>query len=230
MQLWTLASGSSGNCFLLESQGTKLLVECGRSFKDVVGYLEHCSVAPSELSGILLTHAHGDHSRSARDVSDEFQVPIYASRGTLSCQRLYDSPLGRPIEAGHPIRVGEIEVHPFAVPHDCFEPLGFRFESDSGRACITTDLCWLPESVQANFYDLDLLVIEANYDPGLLEAGPYPRFLKRRVASQHGHLSNAAAARAISACGDRAPRSVWLAHLSENNNSQKQALATVASH
>lgn len=230
MQLWALASGSSGNCFLLESEGTRLLVECGRPLSQIERYLAHCDVAPDQLDGVLLTHAHGDHSRSAREVSELYQVPVYASRGTLGCRSLRDAPLARPIEPDQPFTVGAIEVQPFAVPHDCFEPLGFRFEAHTGRACITTDLGWVPDQAQAHFTDLDLLVIEANYDPHLLNDGPYPPFLKRRVAGRRGHLSNADAARAIAACRDRAPGAVWLAHLSEHTNTAQHALRTVGNH
>ena len=227
MQLWTFASGSTGNCFLLESEGTRLLVECGRAFSSVLEYLQSCSVEPWQVDGILLTHAHGDHSRSAPQLAAEFRIPIFASGGTLGELDLDHPGLGRPIQAERPFSVGNLEVHPFAVPHDCHEPLGFRFESASGRVCLTTDLGWVPDSALQHFRDVDLLVLESNYDPRMLQAGPYPGFLKRRVASAHGHLSNAAAAAAIAACGDRPPGSVWLAHLSEHNNTPRLAEETI---
>jgi phosphoribosyl 1,2-cyclic phosphodiesterase len=227
VQLWSFASGSDGNCYLVESEGTSLLVESGRPAQQVVDSLEANAVDPTSLQGILLTHAHGDHSRSARTMAEKFRVPIYASLGTLGALELEDRSLGKPIFSGRTVTIGDMDVRPFAVPHDCRQPLGFRFESASGRACITTDLGWVPANVAKQFRDLDLLVLEANYDPRLLETGAYPDFLKRRVASTYGHLSNAAAAEAIAACGDKAPRSVWLAHLSEHNNSPKHALHTV---
>lgn len=228
MQLWTLASGSSGNCFLLESEGTRLLVECGRPLRDVLRYLEQCEVEPASLDGILLTHAHADHRLSAREMSDRFRLPLYASVGTLGHPSLRDNPLARPIRAAEPFSVGEIEVHPFAVPHDCVEPLGFRFESHSGRACIATDLGWVPPTVQRSFLDLDLLVLESNYDPHLLHTGRYPAFLKHRVSGNRGHLSNGDAAAAIAACGDRAPGAIWLGHISEKNNTASHALRAVS--
>ncbi len=227
MQVWALASGSSGNCYLLESEGTRLLVEAGRPIREIQRSLAGCGVEPSDLDAILLTHAHGDHSRSARELSDAFQIPIYASVGTLGCETLRDSTLGRPLEDGRPTTIGEVEVRPFAVPHDCFEPMAFRFETQTGSACIATDLGFVPMSVQRQLGSLDLLVLEANYDPLLLETGRYPSFLKRRVAGRHGHLSNGDAAEAVSACGDRVPRQVWLAHISENNNTPKHALEAV---
>jgi phosphoribosyl 1,2-cyclic phosphodiesterase len=228
VQLWSFASGSDGNCYLVESEGTVLMVECGRPYVQIRDLLATIGMEPHDLSGILLTHAHGDHSRSARYLSDTHRVPIFASSGTLGALDLKDRSLGRPVETGRTYVVGQMDVKPFAVPHDCREPLGFRFESGSGRACITTDLGWVPANVVKQFRDLDLLVLEANYDPHLLETGTYPHFLKRRVAGTYGHLSNDAAAEAIAACGDRGPQAVWLAHLSEQNNSPKHALQTVS--
>jgi phosphoribosyl 1,2-cyclic phosphodiesterase len=227
MQLWSFASGSDGNCYLVESEGTRLLVECGRPLFQIVEYLESINIQPETLSGVLLTHGHGDHSRSARASAQTYQVPVYASFGTLACLDLPDTSLGRPIQSGKHVSIGEMDVLPFAVPHDCRQPLGFRFESGTGRSAIATDLGWVPANVLRQFRDLDLLVLEANYDPHLLENGTYPHFLKQRVASTYGHLSNAAAAGAIAACGDRGPRAVWLAHLSEQNNSPVHALQTV---
>jgi len=228
MNIWSFASGSDGNCYLVESEGTALLVESGRPYIQIRDFLEAVGIEPDCLSGILLTHAHGDHCRSARYLSETHRVPIYASRGTLGALWLQDVSLARPIESGKTYPVGQMDVTPFAVPHDCREPLGFRLEAGSGRAAIATDLGWVPHSVARQFRDLDLLILEANYDPHLLHTGTYPYFLKQRVAGTYGHLSNAAAAEAIAVCGERGPRAVWLAHLSEQNNSQKHALQTVS--
>jgi phosphoribosyl 1,2-cyclic phosphodiesterase len=227
MHFWAFASGSDGNCYLVESEGTAFLVECGRPYLQIRDFLEAIGIEPDALAGIWLTHAHGDHSRSARHLSETHRVPIFASRGTLGALHLTAASLGRPVESGRTYQVGQMDVRPFAVPHDCREPLGFRFEAGSGRAGIATDLGWVPHNVARQFRDLDLLVLEANYDPHLLETGTYPHFLKRRVAGTYGHLSNGAAAQAIVRCGDRAPRAIWLAHLSEQNNSPRHALHTV---
>jgi phosphoribosyl 1,2-cyclic phosphodiesterase len=230
VQFWAFASGSSGNCYLLESEHTRLLIECGRPVSQVGRYLDGCGLEPAQLDGILLTHAHGDHSRAARELSDLYEVPVYASAGTLANANFLESKLGRPMEHGRSVTIGDVEVHPFRVPHDCAEPFGFRFESSTGRACFLTDLGWVPAATQAQLSDLDLLIIEANYDPRLLFASDYPRFLKQRVASSHGHLSNLDAAQAIVACGERPPLHVWLAHLSETSNTSRHALRTVGTH
>ncbi|MBV9899217.1 MAG: MBL fold metallo-hydrolase [Chloroflexi bacterium] len=227
MQVWSFASGSDGNCYLVESEGTSLLVECGRPYSQIRDLLDGAGLSFDDLSGIVLTHAHGDHSRSARYLSQTHRVPIYASRGTLGALALEDIALGKPLESGKTYVVGQMDLRPFAVPHDCREPLGFRFESGSGRAAIATDLGWVPSNVAKHFRDVDLLIVEANYDPHLLHTGTYPYFLKQRVSGTYGHLSNAAAGEAIAACRDRPPSAVWLAHLSEHNNSPKHALQTV---
>lgn len=224
MQVWSFASGSDGNCYLVEAEGTALMVECGRPYQQIKDCLASVGIEPDALAGVLLTHAHGDHSRSARALSREFGVPIYASRGTLWALEADHAHI---LDSGKTVTIGQMDVTPFAVPHDCHEPLGFRIDSGSGRAALATDLGWVPASVARQFRDVDLLVLESNYDPYLLETGKYPDFLKRRVAGTYGHLSNAAAANAIASCGDRAPRGVWLAHLSEHNNSPKHALQTV---
>ncbi len=228
MNVWSFASGSDGNCYVVESEGTALLVECGRPYTQIKEFLLGIGIAPDDLSGIVLTHAHGDHSRSARSLSQTHQVPIFASRGTLGALKLDDESLGKPLESGKTYSVGQIDVRPFAVPHDCREPLGFRFESGTGRAAVATDLGWVPHNVARQLRDVDLLVLEANYDPHLLHTGTYPYFLKQRVSGTYGHLSNAAAGEAIATCGERPPGVVWLAHLSEHNNSPKHALQTVS--
>src|SRR5215207_7759721 len=201
MRVWSFASGSDGNCYLVESEGTAVLVECGRPYFQIVDLLATAGIEPDRLAGIVLTHAHGDHSRSARHFARTHHVPVYASAGTLGALGLLDQALARPVASGRTYELGQIDLRPFAVPHDCREPLGFRFESGSGRAGIATDLGWVPHSVARQFRDLDLLVLEANYDPHLLETGSYPHFLKRRVAGTYGHLSNGAAGQGVALCG-----------------------------
>src|SRR5919199_305846 len=170
MQVWSFASGSDGNCYLVESEGTTLLVECGRPYAQVREFVQGVGIAPERLAGILLTHAHGDPSRSARYLSVTHRVPIYASRGTLGALSLDDPSLARPIESGKTYPIGQLDVKPFAVPHDCREPLGFRFEAGTGRVALATDLGWVPHNVARQFREVDLLILEANYDPPLQSA------------------------------------------------------------
>src|ERR1700694_3827956 len=118
MHVWSFASGSDGNCYLVESEGTTLLVECGRPYQQVMDFLESVGAAAASVAGILLTPAHGDHSRSARYFSQQHQVPIYASIGTLAALDLPDRSLARPLQSGKTYPVGQMDIKPFAVPHD----------------------------------------------------------------------------------------------------------------
>ena len=163
-------------------------------------------VAPADLSGILLTHAHGDHCRSARCSAQRTGCPIYASNGTLGRLALHDA-LGRPLSAAGSSAHRRRGRRP-AVRRAARLPSAARLSVRVGhRSRMYRDRSRLGARRRSTrqFRDLDLLVLEANYDPHLLENGTYPHFLKRRVASTYGHLSNAAAAEAIAACGDRAP-------------------------
>jgi phosphoribosyl 1,2-cyclic phosphodiesterase len=230
MHIWSIASGSSGNAYLARADGTTVLVECGIPLSRITSFLRAQGIDPHDLSGVLLTHDHSDHTRSARQLSDTYGVPIFATPGTLSCASLRDAALARPIEAGRPIRIGDLEALPFRVPHDAFEPVGFRITAHSATVTVTTDLGHVPGEVQRHLRDNDLLILEANHDVEMLQGGPYPTFLKRRVLGQHGHLSNLATAEALAACRDKVPAQVWLAHLSPVNNRPGVALDTISGH
>ncbi len=227
MDVWALASGSSGNAYLVRAGPTALLVECGISLARVVAHVRERGLAPEELAGVLLTHDHVDHIRSARQLSDRYGVPLYATAGTLGHRSLRGAALARPLEPGKRVRLGDLEVLPFRVPHDAAEPVGYQLFAHEATVCVTTDLGFVPDAVIPSFRDNDLLVLEANHDEEMLVSGPYPELLKRRVLGDHGHLSNRATAEALMACGDRVPPRVWLAHLSQVNNTMSRALADI---
>lgn len=230
MQVWSIASGSSGNAYLVRAEGSTVLVECGISLSRITSFLRRIGISPHDLTGVLLTHDHSDHTRSARQLSDRYQVPVFATPGTLGCASLRDAALARPVGPDRPFRVGDLEVSAFRVPHDAYEPVGFKIAAQAATVTVTTDLGHVPGEVQRNLRDNDLLILEANHDVEMLQNGPYPTFLKRRVLGQHGHLSNVATAEALAACRDRVPAEVWLAHLSPTNNRPPVALAAVSGH
>jgi phosphoribosyl 1,2-cyclic phosphodiesterase len=230
MNVWSIASGSSGNAYLVRSEGTTLLVECGIPLSRIKSFLKEQGINPHDIDGVLLTHDHSDHIRSARQFSDQFRVPIYATAGTLGHASLRDAEHARPIVDGIYQTIGDVEVLPFAVPHDAYEPVGFKLAAHAATMTITTDLGHIPLDVQRHFRDNDLLILEANHDVELLQEGPYPHFLKRRVLGQHGHISNVTAAKALAACRDRVPPEVWLAHLSPTNNRPGMAQAAVTDY
>jgi phosphoribosyl 1,2-cyclic phosphodiesterase len=230
MQVWSIASGSSGNAYLVQDGSTAVLVECGISVKRIAAFLARVGLAPHDLAGILLTHDHSDHTRSARQLAERYEVPLYATAGTLGCAALRDTPWARPVTTDRPFQVGDLDVLAYAVPHDAYEPVGFRLTGHRATVGVTTDLGFVPNEVQQQFAGTDLLILEANHDVEMLQSGPYPHFLKRRVLGTHGHLSNEATAQALAACRDRVPSDVWLAHLSPTNNRPDLAHSAVSAH
>jgi phosphoribosyl 1,2-cyclic phosphodiesterase len=230
MNVWSIASGSSGNAYLIRDGSTAVLVECGISVKRIATFLAKIGLAPSDLAGVLLTHDHSDHTRAASQLAEHYEVPLYATPGTLGCAALRDSRWARPIAPDRPFQVGDLEVLAYPVPHDAYEPVGFRVTGRGATVGVTTDLGFVPDDVQRHFAGTDLMILEANHDVEMLQSGPYPAFLKRRVLGSHGHLSNEATAQALAACRDRVPADVWLAHLSPTNNQPGLAQTAVSAY
>lgn len=201
-----------------------MLLEAGLPASKLAKFLCQVGCDPRALDGILLTHAHSDHLQGARELSDRYSVPIYATVGTLGHRLLRDSLYARPLTPGREVELSEFQVLAFRVPHDCTEPVGFRLTDGFSTLCLTTDLGFVPDGVATALEGADLLVLESNHDERMLWGGPYPPFLKRRVAGECGHLSNAAAAACVAGMQRQPPREVWLAHLSLVNNRVSKAV------
>jgi phosphoribosyl 1,2-cyclic phosphodiesterase len=231
-----LASGSSGNAFLVEAAGIKLLFDAGLNAAVLEYYLRQRGTTPTELAAIFVSHEHIDHLRGAGTLARRHRLPVVASEGTFragtwqfgSLPDKVVQPPGSEICVGGVDGVGGITVRTFAVSHDAAETVGFWIEAEGHNIVICTDLGCETESIHEALQAADLLVLEANHDVQRLWRGPYPYTLKKRVASPHGHLANADAARLVSELArDGRPRTVWLAHLSATNNTPVLALDTV---
>jgi len=225
VQVWSLGSGSSGNAYLLRDGDTHLLVDCGLALRTLEGRLAAIGVAPAALSAVLVTHEHSDHLGGVPALVRRYGLPLYATAGTVRAAsgRLPARATTHVVAADVPFALASFTVEPFAVPHDAAEPVGYRLSTSRARACILTDLGHVPEAVQARLRETELLVLEFNHDAQQLAQGPYHAALKRRIASPVGHLSNADAAACLAGALTRTHRAVWLAHLSEVNNSQRRA-------
>ena len=225
MQVWSLGSGSSGNAYLLRARETLLLVDCGLPLRVLEGRLASLDVQPEALSAVLVTHEHHDHLGGVPALVRRYKLPLYATTGTLrkAASRLPANVAVHPVADGVPFTAGDFTVRPFAVPHDAAEPVGYHLSSGRARTCILTDLGHVPETVRAHLRDAELLVLEFNHDVTQLVQGPYHAALKRRIASEVGHLSNADAAACLADVLTPEHRAVWLAHLSEVNNSHRRA-------
>jgi phosphoribosyl 1,2-cyclic phosphodiesterase len=225
MQAWSLASGSSGNSYLLRASDTLVLVDCGLPLRVLEERLARLRLHPADLSAVLVTHEHTDHVGGVPTLLRRHAVPLYATAGTLRAvaARLPAAAVTHTVAADTPFAVGDFTVLPFAVPHDAAEPVCYQLSSARARACILTDLGHVPPPVAARVREVELLVLEFNHDLAQLVHGPYHAALKRRIASEVGHLSNAAAADCLAGALSSDHRAVWLAHLSEVNNSQRRA-------
>jgi phosphoribosyl 1,2-cyclic phosphodiesterase len=225
VQVWSLGSGSSGNAYLLRDGETHLLVDCGLSLRVLEARLGMVGVPTTALSAVLVTHEHSDHVGGVPALVRRYGLPLYATAGTLraAARRLPPGASTHVIEADVPFRLDGFTIQAFAVPHDAAEPVGYHLSTARARACILTDLGHVPEAVQARLRETDLLVLEFNHDATQLAQGPYHAALKRRIASPFGHLSNADAAACLAGALTREHQAVWLAHLSEVNNSQRRA-------
>lgn len=223
-----LGSGSQGNATLVEFEQARLLVDAGLSARALTARLKAVGVAAGEIDAILLSHEHQDHARGAETFSMKHGVPVICSTETLEAMDL--SPIHFaswiPLAEGEPQRLGRVRVEAFPVPHDAARPVGFVVAADGVRVGIATDLGHATTVVLERLRGCDVVMIESNHDPLLLRDGPYPLYLKQRVAGRMGHLSNPEAAAVLKHTVSGNCRAVVLAHLSERNNTPELASRT----
>jgi phosphoribosyl 1,2-cyclic phosphodiesterase len=217
-RLRVVRSGSGGNAVFLHGGTTRVLVDVGLPAEVVVRDLATTPDA-FPLTAILLTHEHDDHARGAPALARQAGVPVLATEGTLraAAASLQGVPTER-IVPGVPTRVGDLEVEAFAVSHDAAEPVGYVISRGSHAVLIATDLGVVDEGLVERARAADALVVEANYDLRLLAVSPYPWFLKNRILSPTGHLSNDAASRLVVEAARGRLRAACLVHLSDINN------------
>ncbi len=223
-----LASGSAGNAFLIESGGCHVLVDAGLSAEATERALETVGLHPRDLSAILLTHEHDDHARGAGPLSRAFGIPVFATPAAAAAAgATVEGAVLREFNADRPFELGPFTVTAFPVPHDAIETVGFTLETADRRVTIATDLGSADEALDTHLAASDLVILESNYDLRLLGVSDYPWFLKNRILSGRGHLSNDDAARALARTAAAQTRAICLVHLSEVNNLASLARDTV---
>ena len=223
-----LFSGSSGNAIYIGCDDAQLLVDAGMSGTRVIQELLRVGVDPARLNAILVTHEHADHIKGIGILSRKFDLPVFATEGTW--EGMYDK-IGA-IAAKNRIIVdpeqdffmGSINVTPFSIPHDANQPVGFTFEADGAKLAIATDLGCIRDGWFNHVLGSDAVLLESNYDPDMLKAGPYPYELKKRILSRRGHLSNDDAGHAAAELALHGTRQIILGHLSKENNFPELAL------
>jgi phosphoribosyl 1,2-cyclic phosphodiesterase len=222
-----LASGSRGNCAVVASARTKILVDAGVSGRETFKRMKTLGEDAHSLSAILITHEHSDHIYGLATLAKRLRIPVFMTGATHQAwaramrhangERPQLEKLER-FESGHRFQVGDIEVRPFTIPHDAADPVGFTFRAEGVKVGFATDLGYIPASVRDHLRGCDVLVMESNHDLEMLRGGPYPWSVKQRVMSRVGHLSNEALANFFSNDYDNSATFVVLAHLSLENN------------
>ncbi len=222
-----LASGSRGNCAIVASARTRILVDAGVSCRETFKRMKALGDDPHSLSAILITHEHSDHIYGLATLAKRLRIPVFMTGATHQAwARALRAENGeRPnleklerFESGHRFQIGDIEVKPFTIPHDAADPVGFTFRTEGVKVGFATDLGYIPASVRDHLRGCDVLVLESNHDLEMLRVGPYPWCVKQRVMSRVGHLSNEALADFLSSDYDNSATFVVLAHLSQENN------------
>lgn len=225
LNVTSLASGSSGNAFLVESSGHALLVEAGLSMRALERHMRMRGVEPPTLSGIVVTHEHHDHAQAAGALARRYGIPLIASAGTAQAMAGDWKGLDLRTVDDEGITVGDIDIWGMPLPHDAAEPIGLLLAHGGYTMGLAIDLGHVPEYLANVLRAADLLIVESNHDRERLIQAPYTWPIKNRIMSPLGHLSNSQAAALLAEIGaDGRKRTVWLAHLSERANDHPQGV------
>ncbi len=231
MKFASLGSGSEGNALLVAAGRTQVLMDCGFGLQDTLSRLACLGVSAGELSGIVVTHEHGDHISGVARLARKFGLPVWLTHGTLRNQPGILTDIGRinEIDPHRAFAVGEIEITPYPVPHDAAEPVQFVFDDGSRRLGVLTDAGCSTAYIEQVLSGCHALVLECNHDSGMLMGGDYPYSLKQRVGGRFGHLSNGDAADILGRLDTSRLQHLVAAHLSRKNNTAELAVQALSS-
>ena len=227
-----LASGSRGNCAVVATSSTRILVDAGLSGRETFKRLRALGERVEDISAIVITHEHSDHVAGLQRLATKLNVPVFITAHTHHAWNrtvrdeagaIPELPKAEHFSAGRGFRIGDIEVVPFTIPHDAVDPVGFTFRAEGVKIGFATDLGYLSANVKDHLRGCTVMVVESNHDVEMLRSGPYPWSVKQRVMSRVGHLSNEALAEFFSSDYDGGAEYLVLAHLSEQNNHPEKA-------
>ncbi|CCX37786.1 metallo-beta-lactamase domain protein [Clostridium sp. CAG:1013] len=217
-RLCPLFSGSTGNSYYIGSRSAGVLLDAGRSARQLEQALKRCEVDPLAIQGILITHEHSDHISGVRVLAKKYKLPVFASQGTLMAMESSLGEVERWVLEGR-LELAGMEITPFATPHDSAQSLGFRITTaDHREFALATDLGEVTPCVREHLLGAEFVVVESNHDKEMLRCGPYPYYLKRRILSERGHLSNEDCAAFLPELVRAGTKRILLAHLSRENN------------
>ena len=230
----SFGSGSSGNCYYLYTETEGLIIDIGIGIRALKKHFRDFGLSLSSIHYVLITHDHADHIKSVGSISHELHLPVYATQGVHSgidrnycVQRKLPSDMRREVVPEESFELGTFRITPFCVPHDASENVGYQIEVQGVTFCIITDAGEITSEIGGYISHANFLVIEANHDKEMLIHGNYPKYLKERIQSNTGHLCNGDCGEAIAQYATEKLKSVWLCHLSEENNHPELARKTV---
>jgi phosphoribosyl 1,2-cyclic phosphodiesterase len=230
MRFASLGSGSQGNALVIEAGGTRLLLDCGFGLAATVARLARLGLVPEDLTAIVVTHEHDDHIGGVARLARRHDIPVWLTPGTLAgFEALFDgvARVGM-IHNYEAFEIGDLQVHPFPVPHDAREPAQYVFGDGAYRLGVLTDAGCSTPHIEVMLSGCDALVLECNHDAGMLRASSYPQKLRERIASRFGHLDNGAAADLLRRLDNGKLKHLVAAHLSQENNRPDLARAALA--
>ena len=225
-----LASGSSGNCTFVSTGTTHVLIDAGLSCKQIELRLAQINIDPGTVNALCLTHEHTDHTGALRVLHRKYGVPLYGNSGTIEAtERMQKTgPLPWNIfESGQTFSVGEMEISPFSVPHDAYDPVGFIIRHQASCLGVVTDMGTPTSLIRERLRDCQGIVVEANHDEEMLKDSRRPWSLKQRIAGRQGHLSNTQAGEMLAELAGPHTQTVFLAHLSKECNHPELAEKSV---
>jgi phosphoribosyl 1,2-cyclic phosphodiesterase len=231
MRLRVLGSGSRGNATIIDSGTTRVLVDNGFALKELEQRSASIGFALESLDAVLVTHEHADHIKGVGPLARRYQLPVYATHGTLrsgKCGKLDACHTIKP--HGETFNIGDMTIKPVPVPHDANEPCQFVFSTGKTKLGILTDLGHITPVITEEFRQLDMLLLECNHDSQMLADGPYPPALQARVGGSHGHLNNFQAMSLLKEIQTQGLQQLVLGHLSEKNNHPDRVTEIVHEH
>ncbi len=230
MKICTLASSSSGNCTLVSQGDTHLLIDAGISLRRITASLKQFGLTPDDLQGVLITHEHSDHISGIKMLVNHYKTPVFAPYGVgeALCGILTEArDCITWFRAGTEFVLGEVAVKSFLTPHDTPESVGYRFDTEQTSLVYATDIGCVTKTIVDAALGARMAVIEANHDIQMLKCGKYPAFLKRRILSERGHLSNDDSGKLAALLAASGTKRIVLGHLSKDNNTPRLAHDTV---
>lgn len=226
-----LYSGSSGNCSFVGTDNINILIDCGESQKKIINALESIGTNINEINAIVVTHEHSDHVKTLGAISKKYNIPVYANEKTFNNMpeqtELIKEENRKIFNTDDHFEIGDLQIHPFHIPHDAAEPCGYNIYNENNKISIATDIGHMDNNILKKLEESKFLLLESNYEPEILKYAKYPYYLKRRISGPNGHLSNQEASDTIIKLLSTGVNNIMLGHLSKETNFPELAYKTV---